>query len=43
MIPKRFGVGWTINAANPIGKIIYIGIALLLIYAVFDIVKGIIT
>jgi uncharacterized membrane protein len=41
MIPKRFGVGWTINAANPIGKIIYIGIALLLIYAVFDIVKGI--
>jgi len=43
MIPKKFGIGWTVNAAHPIGKILYIAIVFLLVYLVYDILKGFIS
>lgn len=43
MIPKKFGIGWTVNAAHPIGKILYIAIVFLLVYLVYDILKSFIS
>lgn len=40
MVDKRFGIGYTINFGNPIGKIIYIAIALLLIFSLFSLIKS---
>ncbi|KEJ00705.1 membrane protein [Clostridium botulinum A2B7 92] len=34
-IEKRFGIGWTINAGRPLGLIIYILLALLIIASIF--------
>ncbi|MFL8725207.1 DUF5808 domain-containing protein [Clostridioides difficile] len=40
MVNKRFGIGWTINFGNPLGKILYIAIALLLIFSLFSLIKS---
>ncbi|HAU5272398.1 TPA: DUF1648 domain-containing protein, partial [Clostridioides difficile] len=40
MVNKRFGIGWTINFGNPLGKILYIAIALLLIFLLFSLIKS---
>ncbi|MFL8710088.1 DUF5808 domain-containing protein [Clostridioides sp. GD02377] len=40
MVDKRFGIGYTVNFGNPIGKIIYIAIALLLIFSLFSLIKS---
>ncbi|MCC0631021.1 DUF5808 domain-containing protein [Clostridioides sp. ZZV15-6388] len=40
MVDKRFGIGWTINLGNPIGKILYILIAVFLIFSLFSVIKS---
>lgn len=40
MVDKRFGLGWTINFGNPLGKVLYIAIALLLIFSLFSLIKS---
>nr|UWI51501.1 DUF5808 domain-containing protein [Clostridioides difficile] len=40
MVDKRFGIGWTINFGNPIGKILYILIAVFLIFSLVSVIKS---
>ncbi|MGX4600636.1 DUF5808 domain-containing protein [Faecalimicrobium sp. JNUCC 81] len=40
MVQKRFGIGWTINIATPLGKIFLIATILLLIWLFFDFINS---
>lgn len=40
MVQKRFGIGWTINIATPLGKIFLICTLLLFIFLIFDLIKS---
>lgn len=37
MVQKRFGIGFTVNIGNPLGKIFAIGTVLILIFALFSV------
>lgn len=40
MVQKRFGIGWTINIATPLGKIFLICTLLLFVFLIFDFIKS---
>ncbi|MBO3442954.1 DUF5808 domain-containing protein [Clostridium sp. CCUG 7971] len=40
MVQKRFGIGWTINIATPLGKIFLVATILLLIWLFFDFINS---